>query len=306
MAENVHELRPKPADTEKITINLGFVDLGHVDLMVQEGFYSNRTDFIRTAIRNQLERHADVVKRSTSRKNLDLGLRNYSREDLEVARRAGEMLQINVLGLASIAQDVTPELARAAIASDVDARRMQRTALSTIFMQNLTKEITVEELAAAASLSRLHFSRMFKIATAQSPSRFIGRLRLELSKSLLIAGKSIADVANDCGFSSESNFVRSFRRSTGITPGQYRNRARKPNSARRRDLLKTAGGPGAPATRARCLLRCMSQKLAPSGRWQEREGQPRAKRRRRSGTSELSAQESGTPCCVGTFIAARS
>ena len=117
MAENVHELRPKPADTEKITINLGFVDLGHVDLMVREGFYSNRTDFIRTAIRNQLERHAGVVKRSTSRKNLDLGLRNYSREDLEVARRAGEMLQIHVLGLASIAQDVTPELARAAIAS---------------------------------------------------------------------------------------------------------------------------------------------------------------------------------------------
>ena len=62
MADNVHEFRPKPADTEKITINLGYVDLGHVDLMVQEGFYSNRTDFIRTAIRNQLERHADVVK----------------------------------------------------------------------------------------------------------------------------------------------------------------------------------------------------------------------------------------------------
>ena len=117
MAENVHEFRPKPADTEKITINLGYVDLGQVDLMVQEGFYSNRTDFIRTAIRNQLERHADVVKRSTTRKNLDLGLRNYSRADLEAARRAGEMLQINVLGLANIAEDVTPELARAAIAS---------------------------------------------------------------------------------------------------------------------------------------------------------------------------------------------
>jgi Arc/MetJ-type ribon-helix-helix transcriptional regulator len=114
---NLHELRPKPADTEKITINLGYVDLGHVDLMVQEGFYSNRTDFIRTAIRNQLERHADVVKQSTVRKSLDLGLRNYSREDLEAARRAGEMLHINVLGLASIAQDVTPELARATIAS---------------------------------------------------------------------------------------------------------------------------------------------------------------------------------------------
>ena len=117
MANNVQQLRPKPADSEKITINLGYVDLGQIDLMVQEGFYSNRTDFIRTAIRNQLERHADVVKQSTARKSLDLGLRNYSREDLEAARRAGEMVHINVLGLASIAQDVTPELARATIAS---------------------------------------------------------------------------------------------------------------------------------------------------------------------------------------------
>src|SRR3978361_2533755 len=117
MADNVQELRPKPADTEKITINLGFVDLGHVDLMVQEGFYSNRTDFIRTAIRNQLERHADVVKQSSARKGLDVGLRNYTRADLEAARQAGQMLHINVLGLASIAQDVTAELARATIAS---------------------------------------------------------------------------------------------------------------------------------------------------------------------------------------------
>lgn len=117
MTGNIFELRPKSPDTEKITINLGFVDLGHVDLMVQEGFYSNRTDFIRTAIRNQLERHSDVVRQSTARKGLDLGLRTYSREDLEAARRAGEMLHINVLGLASIAQDVTPELARATIAS---------------------------------------------------------------------------------------------------------------------------------------------------------------------------------------------
>ena len=117
MAPNVHELRPKPAETEKITINLGYVDLGHVDLMVQEGFYSNRTDFIRTAIRNQLERHSDVVKQSTARKSLELGLRNYTREDLEAARRAGEMLHINVLGLATIGQDVTADLARAAIAS---------------------------------------------------------------------------------------------------------------------------------------------------------------------------------------------
>jgi Arc/MetJ-type ribon-helix-helix transcriptional regulator len=117
MTDNVHPLRGKAPDTEKITINLGYVDLGQVDLMVQEGFYSNRTDFIRTAIRNQLDRHADVVKQSTVRNSLDLGLRNFSRADLEAAQRAGQMLQINVLGLATIATDVTPELARATIAS---------------------------------------------------------------------------------------------------------------------------------------------------------------------------------------------
>jgi Arc/MetJ-type ribon-helix-helix transcriptional regulator len=116
-APNVQELRPKVPDSEKITINLGYVDLGHIDLLVQDGFYSNRTDFIRTAIRNQLDRHADVVRKSVARKTLDLGLRHYSREDLEAVRAAGERLQINVLGLATIALDVTPELARAAIAS---------------------------------------------------------------------------------------------------------------------------------------------------------------------------------------------
>src|SRR5450432_3997298 len=106
---SVHELRPRLADSEKITINLGYVDLGHIDLMVQDGFYSNRTDFIRTAIRNQLDRHADAVRQSVVRKTLELGLRHYSREDLEAARAAGEKLQINVLGLITIARDVTAE-----------------------------------------------------------------------------------------------------------------------------------------------------------------------------------------------------
>ena len=119
MVTVVHDLRQKTGDTEKITVNLGYVDLGHVDLMVREGFYSNRTDFIRTAIRNQLERHADSAKQSVSRKSLDLGLRHYSRDDLEAARAAGERLHINVLGLASIAPDVSPELAKATIASVV-------------------------------------------------------------------------------------------------------------------------------------------------------------------------------------------
>jgi Arc/MetJ-type ribon-helix-helix transcriptional regulator len=119
MAGNVHELRPKAGDSEKITINLGYVDLGHIDLMVREGFYANRTDFIRTAIRNQLDRHAEATKRSVARKGLDLGLLQYTRSDLEAARAAGEMLHIRVLGLASIAADVTPELASSTIASVV-------------------------------------------------------------------------------------------------------------------------------------------------------------------------------------------
>ena len=114
---NVRELRPKVGDSEKITINLGYVDLGQVDLLVQEGFYSNRTDFIRTAIRNQLDRHNDAVKKSVARHQLDLGLRHYGRKDLEAVEAAGEMLHIQVLGLASIADDVSPELALRTIES---------------------------------------------------------------------------------------------------------------------------------------------------------------------------------------------
>lgn len=117
MLGNIHELRPKGPDTEKITINLGFVDLGHIDLLVQDGFYSNRTDFIRTAIRNQLDRHSDVMRKSVERKTMDIGLRHFSRADLERRKAADETLQIHVIGLASIARDVTPELARATISS---------------------------------------------------------------------------------------------------------------------------------------------------------------------------------------------
>src|SRR3954469_8613379 len=113
----VEELRPRTGGTEKITINLGFVDLGQVDLLVQEGFYSNRTDFIRTAIRNQLATHAEEVKQTVARKTLVLGLEHYTRRDLEVVREAGETLEIRVLGLASIDDDVDPDLARETISS---------------------------------------------------------------------------------------------------------------------------------------------------------------------------------------------
>ena len=118
MAHSAHEPRPRAGgDTKKLTVNLGYVDLGHMDLLVQDGFYSNRTDLIRTAIRNQIERHAEAAKRSVERKSLDLGLRHYTTADLEAARAAGQPLDIRVLGLASIAADVTPDLARAAIGS---------------------------------------------------------------------------------------------------------------------------------------------------------------------------------------------
>jgi Arc/MetJ-type ribon-helix-helix transcriptional regulator len=117
MTSPVRALRPKVADSEKITINLGYVDLGHIDLMVQDGFYANRTDFIRTAIRNQIDRHAEVLRQAVARKTLDIGLKHITRADLEAARHRGEALHIHVLGLAIVAPDVTPELARAAIAS---------------------------------------------------------------------------------------------------------------------------------------------------------------------------------------------
>lgn len=104
-------------DSEKITINLGLVDLGQIDLLVSEGFYSNRTDLIRAAIRNQLASHADAIRQSVARRTLVVGLQDLSRADLEAARRSGTRLRIHVLGLVRIAADVSPELARESIES---------------------------------------------------------------------------------------------------------------------------------------------------------------------------------------------
>ena len=109
---------PKPAE-QKITINLGCVDLGQIDLLVHEGFYANRTDLIRTAIRNQLARHAQAVEQAATRKSLVLGIHRFGAAQLEAVCLAGERLQIRVLGLATIDSDVSPELALAAIESVV-------------------------------------------------------------------------------------------------------------------------------------------------------------------------------------------
>ena len=114
---SVVDLKSRNSDTEKITINLGPVDLGQVDLLVQEGFYANRSDLIRTAIRNQLMAHADIVRQTVARKQLVLGVQHFSRVDLQALADTGQSLQIQVLGLASIAADVSPELARQTISS---------------------------------------------------------------------------------------------------------------------------------------------------------------------------------------------
>ncbi|SFD44192.1 CopG family transcriptional regulator [Paracidovorax konjaci] len=126
---------PKAGDSEKITINLGYVDLGHIDLLVAESFYGNRTDFIRTAIRNQLAVHSDALRQVVARKMLVLGLQRFSSADLEAARAAGQKLQIRVLGLATIDPDVAPELALATIESitvlgALQASRAVKTALA--------------------------------------------------------------------------------------------------------------------------------------------------------------------------------
>ncbi|MEO1909920.1 MAG: CopG family transcriptional regulator [Paracoccus sp. (in: a-proteobacteria)] len=113
----VSQLRQKQPENEKITLNLGFVDLGRIDLLVQEGFYSNRSDFIRTAIRNQLDSHAQAVEKSIERHVMELGLRDYDRAALQRLRDAGEVLHVKVVGLARIADDVPVELALATIGS---------------------------------------------------------------------------------------------------------------------------------------------------------------------------------------------
>ncbi len=109
--------RQKVPESEKVTINLGYVDLGHIDLLVEEGFFSNRSDFIRTAIRSQIDRHNGTLKQSVARRHLELGLRHYGRSELEAVKAAGETLHIRALGLVIIDSDVSPDLALATIAS---------------------------------------------------------------------------------------------------------------------------------------------------------------------------------------------
>jgi Arc/MetJ-type ribon-helix-helix transcriptional regulator len=117
MKAKIYKFTENLAESEKITINLGFVDLGHIDLLVRDGFYGNRTDFIRTAIRNQLAQHSEQSKKSITRQTMELGLRQYTKSDLEMLQTAGEKLRIKVLGLVTISCDVSPALALATIES---------------------------------------------------------------------------------------------------------------------------------------------------------------------------------------------
>jgi Arc/MetJ-type ribon-helix-helix transcriptional regulator len=117
MNAKIYKFPENPGESEKITINLGFVDLGHIDLLVRDGFYGNRTDLIRTAIRNQLAQHSEQSKKSIARQTMELGLRQYTKSDLEALQTAGEKLRIKVLGLVTISSDVSPTLALATIES---------------------------------------------------------------------------------------------------------------------------------------------------------------------------------------------
>lgn len=116
MAE-IHRLPERQADPEKITINLGHVDLGRIDLLVREGVYANRTDFIRTAIRAQLRQEAEIVERSMERHRLELGLFDLTRDSMQAVADSGEVLHLRVLGLARISSDVSPDLALRVIGS---------------------------------------------------------------------------------------------------------------------------------------------------------------------------------------------
>lgn len=110
-------LTTRTGETEKMTVNVGVVDLGQVDLLVQEGFYSNRSDFVRAALRNQLARHEDALKQSVTRRALVLGLQHFGKADLERSVAARKRLDVRVVGLARIADDVPAALAKAAFES---------------------------------------------------------------------------------------------------------------------------------------------------------------------------------------------
>lgn len=105
------------ADIEKLSFNISVVDLGQIDLLVEQGFYSSRTDFLRAAIRSQIGAHADTIKQTITRKSGVLGVTHYSKASLDRRRYAAETLDITAVGMLVIGDDVTPELARATIAS---------------------------------------------------------------------------------------------------------------------------------------------------------------------------------------------
>jgi len=109
--------KSKLPDTDKVTVNMGLVDLAQMDLLVEEGFYTNRTDFVRTAVRNLLQQHQETIRQTVVRKRFVMGMQRYAKAELERVVANGEQLEIHVLGLATIDEDVTPELARAAIVS---------------------------------------------------------------------------------------------------------------------------------------------------------------------------------------------
>lgn len=103
------------AETEKITINIDVVDLGKIDLLVDQGFYSNRTDLIKTSIRNELLKHEETVKQIVTEKSYNIGVTKFSKDYLEQLASNHKVLDVKVMGLLIIEEDVTPQLVQKTI-----------------------------------------------------------------------------------------------------------------------------------------------------------------------------------------------
>jgi len=114
--------------TEKATINIGIMELAQIDLLVENMIYTNRSDFIRTAIRNQLEMHKSDIERlylQTKANSFEpesqvqggIGIYRLRKAALSDAMKSNKKLHIMVMGILLIDKDISPELFEATVES---------------------------------------------------------------------------------------------------------------------------------------------------------------------------------------------
>jgi Arc/MetJ-type ribon-helix-helix transcriptional regulator len=110
--------------TEKITININTIDLGHIDLLVNEGYYATRTEFIKTAVKKQLDRHEEDTKKLIEQKakhgdyELSIGVGGFTKSELErIIQKKEAKIKMIFIGLFITPKDVTLELLEQAVES---------------------------------------------------------------------------------------------------------------------------------------------------------------------------------------------